>query len=126
MKTSNNQHTNSLKSTEHIEKIIGVIMRIGVSIAAIVLIAGIILALFKNNEVLDMESITIPYLLKLSIHGNAYAIMMIGIFLLILTPIIRVIASIVLFAYEKDKLYTAITTLVLIILLMSFFIGHNW
>ena len=44
---------------------------------------------------------------------------------LILTPVLRVVASIVAFAKEGDKLYVAITTLVLIILIVAMFVGHG-
>ena len=50
---------------------------------------------------------------------------MTGLFLLILTPVLRVVASIVAFAKEGDKLYVAITTLVLIILIVAMFVGHG-
>ncbi|MDO5328953.1 MAG: DUF1634 domain-containing protein [Coriobacteriia bacterium] len=46
-------------------------------------------------------------------------IMYIGIGVLIATPIMRVIASIISFAVEKDKLYCVITTLVLLILIAA-------
>ena len=51
--------------------------------------------------------------------------LMTGLFLLILTPVLRVVASIVAFAKEGDKLYVAITTLVLIILIVAMFVGHG-
>jgi uncharacterized membrane protein len=46
---------------------------------------------------------------------------MIGLFLLILTPVLRVAASVFSFLKEKDYLYTWITLLVLLILLLSVF-----
>ena len=45
---------------------------------------------------------------------KALSWLMTGLFLLILTPVLRVVASIVAFAKEGDKLYVASTTLVLI------------
>ena len=54
-----------------------------------------------------------------------YAWMMGGIYLLILTPVLRVVISIYAFIKEKDYLYVKITSLVLLILIVSFFLGHR-
>jgi uncharacterized membrane protein len=52
-----------------------------------------------------------------------YAVMMTGILLLILTPVLRVAASVFVFFLEKDRLYIVITSLVLVILIVSLIIG---
>ncbi len=52
-----------------------------------------------------------------------YSIMMLGIFCLILTPILRVVVSIYSFYKEHDMLYVVITSIVLIILMISFVFG---
>lgn len=51
--------------------------------------------------------------------------MMAGIFLLILTPVLRVLVSIYAFYKEKDVLYVWITTIVFIILMFGFILGHH-
>ena len=55
--------------------------------------------------------------------GQGQAIVMAGLLLLIATPIARVALSIVAFIIERDRLYTAITAAVLVILLVGFAIG---
>ena len=42
-----------------------------------------------------------------------------GLLVLVATPVVRVMASVVAFALERDRLYTAITLAVLAILLVS-------
>ena len=54
-----------------------------------------------------------------------YAVLMLGIFLLILTPVLRVVVSIYAFAKEGDRLYVTITTIVLIILIIGTTIGYQ-
>lgn len=49
---------------------------------------------------------------------------MLGLFLLILTPVLRVVVSIYAFIKEKDRLYTWITTAVLVILIGAMIIGY--
>jgi uncharacterized membrane protein len=51
-----------------------------------------------------------------------FAIMELGIVVLIATPALRVLSSVFIFAAEKDRLFVAITVFVLAVLLFSFFI----
>ena len=50
------------------------------------------------------------------------AIVQLGLLTLLATPVVRVAASVVAFASEGDRLYTAITAVVLAILLASIFL----
>lgn len=107
-----------------IEKKIGIIMRIGVGIAAVFMIFGALLLLitYKNNFA-GFSEISISEIFKGLFTLSPYSYMLTGIFILILTPVIRVVSTIVLFAKQKDMLYTGITILVLIILLISFIVA---
>lgn len=51
------------------------------------------------------------------------AIVMLGLLMLIATPVARVAFSIVAFALERDRLYVTITVGVLVLLIVSFVIG---
>ena len=52
-----------------------------------------------------------------------YAVILSGLLLLVLTPVFRVGVSILVFAQEKDRLYVAITSIVFVILIISFWLG---
>jgi len=56
-------------------------------------------------------------------QGGAQAIIMAGLLVLIATPVARVALSVVIFIIARDRLYTAITSAVLLILLISFAVG---
>lgn len=58
------------------------------------------------------------------IHFNGQAIIQLGIALLIITPVLRVIFSAIGFILERDRLYTFISLLVLLIIIMSTITGH--
>lgn len=127
MKQTN--QTNQSTTTEEmnrIELIIGKIMRGGVFGATIVMIIGMIL-LFVHQSGGYASANTWPTTAHAIVAGmlafKAFAWLMAGIFLLILTPVLRVIISIYAFFKEGDTLYVIITTIVLIILIISFFIG---
>lgn len=61
--------------------------------------------------------------LKGTAELRGQSIVMLGVLVLIATPVVRVAASVVLFAAERDRMYVAITTLVLLLLIVSFVIG---
>jgi uncharacterized membrane protein len=42
---------------------------------------------------------------------------------LIATPIVRVAVSVLAFAYQRDRVFVAVTSAVLLILLLAFFLG---
>jgi uncharacterized membrane protein len=55
--------------------------------------------------------------------GSGRAIITAGLLVLIATPVARVAFSIVIFAREGDRIYVAITSTVLLILLFGFAVG---
>jgi uncharacterized membrane protein len=56
-------------------------------------------------------------------EGKGQAVVMLGLLLLIATPVARVAFSVVAFAIEGDRLYVAVTIVVLALLLLSFALG---
>lgn len=116
MKSSSNKNNN-------IELKISIIMRVGVCLSVMIMIFGIVLLLFCPKEYSYPEVISIKYLYESLIILDPYSIILLGIFILIITPIVRVIASIALFLLEKNFLYAIITVAVLLILIISFVIA---
>ncbi|MTV81864.1 DUF1634 domain-containing protein [Secundilactobacillus folii] len=116
------------KEMEHIEIMIGRILQIGVIVAAIIMLLGLILLLVHGGNggyPVGHQPTTIKSILLGTIALKPYAVMMVGMFCLILTPVLRVVVSIYAFYKEHDTLYVWITTSVLIILCISFIIGHT-
>ena len=58
----------------------------------------------------------------LAFDGPALAVL--GLVLLVATPVMRVVISIVGFAVERDRTYVAITACVLVLLVLSFVLGR--
>lgn len=115
------------KEMKTIELVIGKILRIGVVISVTVMLLGLILFLWQqsggypHNRFPTSPAAIYQGLLTL----KPYAVMMLGIFLLILTPVLRVVVSIYAFWKEHDQLYVYITTTVLIILVVAM-VGGYW
>lgn len=58
-------------------------------------------------------------------HLNGPAIVMVGLYLLILTPVMRVGVSILAFVHERDHAFVYITTFVFLVLIGSLFLGKS-
>ncbi|PZS04744.1 MAG: hypothetical protein DLM69_01505 [Candidatus Chloroheliales bacterium] len=116
-----------------IELLIARVLRVGVFTSAALLAFGLIIYLVqeawqardwhttvdyvsKNNQLYKLGNL-IPALFAF----EPLAFVEAGVILLILTPIIRVATSVLLFARERDLLYVAITVLVLVVLLFGWF-----
>ena len=114
-----------MQDTSKIEKRISIAMRIGVGVSSAIMLLGFVLLLVNYQD--NFAGFTNPSIVDVFtglLSFNPYSIMLLGILLLILTPVLRIITCIILFAKQKDKLYTAITILVLIILAISFAVGY--
>ncbi len=57
------------------------------------------------------------------LHGSAISVLLLGFLVLILTPLIQVAASAVLFLNDRDRPFAALTLAVLLIALVSFAVG---
>lgn len=123
-------HTDTESMDKSIEAILGNLLRIGVIIAGTVVIFGAILFLVRHESEIPSYHIFKPDSFNFSDFRSLYigiitfrsgSIMELGILLLIAIPVLRVLFSVVAFAYEKDYLYVAFTVLVLLVLIFSFF-----
>lgn len=107
------------------ELIIGKIMRAGVLAALAAMIIGMLLLLVHPvSDPTDFPT-RLGTLLVAVGHLEPMGWMMLGLLLLIFTPVLRVIVSIVAFAKIHDHLYTTITILVLVILALAIAYGYH-
>lgn len=117
---------------EHgLEMAMGRMLQIGVTVAALVVLAGGILYLLQAGgtkpdyghfEGAPAAVSTVGGIVGGALHKDARSVIGLGILLLIATPICRVIFGVVGFAVLRDKFYTAVSVVVLAILLYSFVI----
>lgn len=114
-----------------LEIAMGSMLRIGVALAAIVVLVGGVLYLAQfHGPVPDYRQFhgAAPAYRQLgaiaagALHLKSGSLVAFGILLLIATPICRVLFGVVGFALMRDRLYTAVSAIVLLILLSSFII----
>jgi len=118
---------------QQMDIIIGVILRTGVIISALVVLLGGVIYLhhFAYNKPLyrvflgepsDLRHIT--GIIRDAMAFKGRGIIQFGLLLLIATPVVRVAFSIVAFALQRDRLYVMVTLIVLGILLFSLIGGR--
>jgi uncharacterized membrane protein len=111
------------------ELIVSAVLRGGVLLSGGVIALGLLLFFFQQHGHMPGDITKIPFtfrpgaIILQALHGSGEAIIMLGLMLLIATPVSRIAVSIITFAFERDWRYVAITTLVLLILIISFTLG---
>ncbi len=108
---------------------IGWILQGGVLLSTAVIVLGLLLAVLRPGGYSLQRALVFPVTLSQIAAGllvwQPQAVIMLGLLLLIATPIIRVVASMVAFSFERDRKYVIITLLVLAILMLSLLLGYN-
>jgi len=97
----------------------------GVIISSLVIAAGVILYLSTGTGGYpgDIFPAAIPQVLVGLLHLKPFAVIDLGLLLLIATPIFRVAASIIAFIVDCDRPYVLITSFVLAMLILSLLLG---
>jgi uncharacterized membrane protein len=115
---------------QRLEIAMGQMLRIGVTVAALVVLAGGVLYLWQNHgpvpDYRHFHGASAEYEHVGSIFGgvmrlDSRSLIEFGLLLLIATPIGRVVFGVVGFAKMKDWLYAVVSAIVLTVLLFSFF-----
>jgi len=119
-----------------VEILISNILRIGVVASFLIVLFGMCVTFTRHPDYVSSspelhrvagQNPQFPHNLKDTWKGIAQlrgqAIVIAGLLLLIATPVIRVAVSIVAFAVQKDTLFVVLTSIVLALLILSFFLG---
>jgi uncharacterized membrane protein len=117
---------------ERLDRLVGVVLRTGVTLAAaLVLVGGIAFLASHGQQVPDYHKFH-PELTQLASiggvwHGaltlNPLYLIQLGLLVLIATPVVRVITCLAGFALERDWMYAAVSLIVLVCLLSSIIIS---
>jgi len=118
---------------QDIEQLIGLQLRYGVVIASlIVLIGGILYLHFSGSALLPhyeqfagekASFITGKEIWLGALNLDPKGIIELGVVILIATPVLRILFSLIGFIIEKDRLYIIITLIVLLVMMFSTFGG---
>jgi uncharacterized membrane protein len=111
------------------ETIMGRLLQIGVLSASLVMLAGGILYMRAHNtlpnyRVFQSQPEALRHIggvVKGVARGDSEAVIELAVLLLIATPVARVVFALIAFGIERDKLYIAVSAVVLAVLLFGFF-----
>jgi uncharacterized membrane protein len=120
-------------SERRLDEIIGILLRTGVLIAAFFVLTGGVLYLVRENgpvpdyhvfhgEPQNLRTVSGIVYRALELRGRG--LIQLGLLILIATPIARVAFSLLVFLYERDWIYVAVTVIVLGLLLYSLLGRH--
>ncbi|MBO9541459.1 DUF1634 domain-containing protein [bacterium] len=119
------------------ELVLAKLMALGVYLSATIVVAGLgwswILRLSGHpRPEVDLSQVnpaavphTLPQLFEGIQAGDPVALMGLGLLCLILTPMLRVVTSLILFIKQRDWLYTGICAFVLTMLLIGMLLGAH-
>ena len=124
----------STLTDERMDQIVSAILRTGVGLAALVVLAGGVYYLVKHGgqppqyaqfHTQPPQLRTLPGTLAFALSSHSRGIIEVGLLLLIATPIARVVFSVGAFALQRDRTYVVITLIVLGVLLYNLVGGYR-
>jgi len=100
----------------------------GIVISTVVVLVGVLIELFKPTlappdyrhfHAIDQSLRSLPGIIKTAFQLRPDGVMQLGLVILIATPIARVVFCVIGFARQHDRLYVAVSSTVLVILIYS-------
>jgi uncharacterized membrane protein len=128
LRDSKMTRTDRSSNDKQMEMFIGGLLRAGVGLSALVVLFGAVVYLAKYGDLPinyrsfqgePVEFRRIGGVIDAALAFRGRGIIQLGLLLLIATPVARVAFSILGFARERDRLYTIVASIVLVILLYS-------
>ena len=124
-----------------LERAVTLVLRVGVVLSSTFILAGMVVSLLSRST-RQADAAALPALRRGTLHpaalahydsvsgvlhgfghGTGPALVMVGVLLLVATPVVRVAASLAIFAFLRDRRFVVITALVLAVLVGSFALG---
>ena len=110
-------------SVRRLELLVSTLLRGGVIISGAFMLLGLTLLWLSGDVSQSFGVLTLDWLFLGDPFLEPSHILFLGFLVLVATPIMRVAASIVAYIYDKDWAYTAITGMVLLILMAGMVLG---
>jgi uncharacterized membrane protein len=110
------------KNRRELNRVIHRMLILGLILSATVLLAGLVLKTIAPQPV-PSKALSVQQVLVGLRTGSPASFFSLGILLLIATPVLRVVGSLFEFVATRDWRYAFVTSLVLLILALSAFVG---
>jgi uncharacterized membrane protein len=100
------------------------VLTVGLVISTALILAGLTLDLVRHRQV-PIDAPTFSEVFRRIAQLRASGFLMLGLLVLIATPILRVVGSTLAFLYERDWRYALITLVVLLVVTLSLLLGRG-
>jgi len=117
-----------------LERVLSRLLTISTSAAGLVMLLGLVMVLWKDRAappptgafVGVAEGLAdVPGVLSRAARLDAAGVLQLGVLLLVLTPVARVVATLIMFAARRDRLYVVVTLIVLAVLVWGVLGGRT-
>ncbi|MEM0075428.1 MAG: DUF1634 domain-containing protein [Nitrososphaerota archaeon] len=106
-----------------LERIISLTLRVGVVSSALLVVLGLLLFYVEGiNSFIPTNQLNAFSVFYGLITGNPESIILLGVMVLIATPIVRVLELFLDYVWSKDRLYIALSLAVLMLMLVGVFL----
>ncbi|MEM3637106.1 MAG: DUF1634 domain-containing protein [Conexivisphaerales archaeon] len=103
-----------------LERIISLTLRIGVISSAILVVSGLVLFYAKGQSTfIPTNSLSASDVPRLLLAGNPEGVILLGVIVLILTPVVRVFELLLDYLWSRDRVYTILSLAVLCLMLFG-------
>jgi uncharacterized membrane protein len=118
-----------------LEVLISALLRAGISVSLALIVAGTVVSFVHHPDYVRsaeaLARLTRPGMAPRDLHDvgaglaglRGQALVMLGLLVLMATPVLRVAVSLVSFLRSRDRAFTLLTSAVLVLLLLSLFLG---
>lgn len=112
-----------MTSVKRMEVLLSTVLKVGVIVSAVLILLGLTMLVATGDTTYPLGLMDIRWLIWGDPFLNPSHIIFLGFLTLIATPVLRIATSIIVYLKMQDRTFATITTLVLIILIVSFAIG---
>ncbi len=106
-----------------VERTIRAILLAGIAVSVALMAVGLVLGVARGT-MLPRAMVPLSALPAALAHLDPAAYVSLGLIVLVATPFVRVVGSLVAFAVERDRAYVLITATVLVVMCVSVLLGR--
>ncbi len=112
-----------MSSVKRMEALVSTILRAGVLMSGALILFGLTLTIVTGDTSYPNGNMDLNWLIRGDPFFAPSHILFLGFLTLIATPVLRIVAPIYVYMKLQDKTFTAITIIVLLVLVVSFTLG---
>jgi len=117
------KRTSALATPRDLNEIVHRVLVVGLLISTVLMLIGLVMDLLLYHT-LPTTVFPPAEAIQRAISLRPSGFLSLGLLTLILTPLLRVVGSLLVFAWERDGRYVLVTALVLIVMVVSLWIGQ--